>query len=127
MTGRKRSFGAVAAGDVLVIDYGSNVLTTEITSPLKDAQTCSKDQHKRLQTCTCSVGSMSEPELAQFIHQLGPHISANSAVLQTHAGLDAAGLQAFAELNTVLQQHFIHLSGSMLKGYHSFTTQDRQR
>eukprot|EP00878_Enallax_costatus_P013890 GHUV01014525.1.p1 GENE.GHUV01014525.1~~GHUV01014525.1.p1 ORF type:complete len:236 (+),score=75.18 GHUV01014525.1:442-1149(+) len=125
MASRKRSFGADVAGDVMVGCCNDGMMT-DGSRCFMDAQVCSKDQHKRVQTSRCAVGSMSEQDIAQFIHQLSPHLSANPSVLQTHAGLDAAGLQAFAELNTVLHQHFMHMSGSMLRGYHSFTTTDRQ-
>ncbi len=126
MASRKRSFGSDVAGEVLLFD-SSDSMILDNRSCLCDATASSKDQHKRIQTMSRAVGSLSQREVAYFIDRLSPNLSANPQVLQTHAGLDAAGLHAFAELNTVLQEHFAHLSGDMLKGYHSFTTQDRQR
>lgn len=126
MASRKRSFGSDVAGEVMVLN-GSNVMMLDSSSCFVDTHASSKDQQKRVQTSSRAVSSLSQQEVAHFVQRLSLHLSANPQVLQTHAGLDGAGLQAFAELNTVLQQHFVHLSGAMLKGYHSFTTQDRQR
>lgn len=126
MDTRKRSFGSDVAGEVMMLDSSDSTLLHN-NSCLSDAAASSRDQHKRVQTISRAVGSLSQQEVAQFIHKLSPYLPAHPQVLQTHAGLDAAGLQAFAELNTVLHQHFKHVSGDMLNGYHSFTIQDRQR
>lgn len=129
MASRKRNYVAVNAGDVVVLD-NSDLMTVEGSSccfSASDAQPAGKDQCKRLQTNQSAVGSLTQQEVSQFAQMLGAHISSNPEVLYTHGGLDAAGLQSFAEINSVLHQHFMHMSGAMLRGYHSFTTQDRQR
>lgn len=90
---------------------------------LIDAHLSSRDQQQKRICGTAGhpgPGQLKAEEVNAFLQSLmGPQLQSipSPEALAAHSGLDAAGWQSFAELNTLMCQCFHMLAGSFLRGY----------
>ncbi|WIA08434.1 hypothetical protein OEZ85_007871 [Tetradesmus obliquus] len=122
MQSRKRSFNN-SAGECIVLQSPADSVDV-LCRPHRD------QQHKR----SCGTdsnpapGQLRQSDVQAFFNSLlAPYLHnvPSPQALAAYSGLDEAGWQSFAELNALMGQCYHKLPSGALRGYHSFTTQER--